>query len=63
MDDFFNAARVYGVSTEIIRPCIFTSGARMQSIINRDSTKIGHMLADLVEQQMLIAEKRTLDII
>ena len=39
------------------------TNARMQSIINRDSTKIGHMLADLVEQQMLIAEKRTLDII
>lgn len=34
------------------------TNARMQSIINRDSTKIGHMLADLVEQQMLIAEKK-----
>lgn len=31
---------------------------RMQSIINRDSTKIGHMLADLVEKQMLIADKK-----
>ena len=34
------------------------TNARMQSIINRDSTKIGHMLADLVEQQMLIADKK-----
>lgn len=31
---------------------------RVQSIINRDSTKIGHMLADLVEKQMLIADKK-----
>lgn len=34
------------------------TNARMQSIINRDSTKIGHMLADLVEQSMLIADKK-----
>lgn len=34
------------------------TNARMQSIINRDSTKIGHMLADLVEKQMLIADKK-----
>lgn len=34
------------------------TNARMQSIINCDSTKIGHMLADLVEQQMLIADKK-----
>ena len=34
------------------------TNTRMQSIINRDSTRIGHMLADLVEQQMLIADKK-----
>ncbi len=34
------------------------TNARMQSIINRDSTKIGRMLADLVEQQMLNADKK-----
>lgn len=34
------------------------TNARMQSIINRDSRKIGHMLADLAEQQMLIADKK-----
>lgn len=34
------------------------TNARMQSIISRDSTKIGHMLADLVEKQMLTADKK-----
>lgn len=34
------------------------TNARMQSIINHDSTKIGHMLADLVEKQMLTADKK-----
>lgn len=34
------------------------TNARMQSIINIDSTRIGHILADLVEQQMLVADKK-----